>query len=142
MSEYFRNVSESKFSLVICGQKLPFAEITDQIGLEPTSTIHEGELLSALPEVVAHEDAWFHSIQMTMPDRIDPVLQGLLGTIHENKDYLKSLADAGHRVLLRLYVRSDRATMAYRLMPETLAALVSIGLPLDVTSVSWGEFGI
>ena len=41
---------------------------------------------------------------------------------------------------LRMYVQSDKAQIAYRLMPETLAKLVATGLPLDVTSLSWGEF--
>ena len=31
---------------------------------------------------------------------------------------------------------------AYCLMPETLSDLARIGIPLDISSVSWGEIGM
>ena len=55
---------------------------------------------------------------------------------------LKDMETKGISVKLRLYVQSDYAQMSYRLMPETLSRLVATGLPLDVTSMSWGEIGI
>ena len=55
---------------------------------------------------------------------------------------LRELEDGGISVKLQLNVQSDYAQMSYRLMPETLSRLVATGLPLDVSSMSWGELGI
>ena len=39
-------------------------------------------------------------------------------------------------------MQSDYAQMAYQLMPETMEKVVAIGLPLNVSSLSWGEVGM
>ena len=58
------------------------------------------------------------------------------------RDVLDLFEEKGIWVQLRLYVQSDYAQMSYRLMPETLSRLVATGLPLEVSSMSWGELGI
>ena len=68
-------------------------------------------------------------------------LNALLTDIDLHREALDAIAKT-YRVTLRLYVQSDRAQIAYRLMPETLTRLTSTSLPLDVTSLSWGEIGI
>lgn len=133
------NISEAQFSLIICGQGLCIEDISKNIGFEPTRCFHKGDLLNHLPEIIAQEDAWYHTIQLSMPEERDPALVGMLGTIYEAKDFLSNLIASGMRVTLRLSVNSDNAFMGYRLMPGTIEALNNIGLPLDVASVSWGE---
>ena len=142
MADYFRNISESQFSLIICGENLPFDEFTAKTGVKPTKVIRKGDLLSRLPEVVSQEDAWYHSVSLSQPGERDPIMLGMLETIASAKDYLLSLQEQGKKVILRLTVNSDKAVMGYRLMPATLTALEKIGLPLDVTSVSWGDMTI
>lgn len=43
------------------------------------------------------------------------------------------------RVTLRLYVQTDSIQMVYQLAPETMALLAALGMPLEVSSLSWGE---
>ena len=95
-----------------------------------------------LPLMVAEHDEWAHTIDLTNADNTDTALNDLLAQLIVNASALKELAESGIQVKLRLYVQSDYAQMAFRLMPETLQRLVATGLPLDVTSMSWGELGI
>ena len=45
-------------------------------------------------------------------------------------------------VTLRLYIQSDYAQIAYCLSPETMGKLVALGMPLSISSLSWGEVAI
>ena len=141
MSENTRNVAEAKFSLVICGENLPMDEISATMGVASTRQVVKGEILNRLPEIVAHEDAWFHTLQLSNPGGRDEVLMGMLNNIVAHKEYLQQLAQKG-RVIMRVHLRSDRATQAWRWTPETLEILAETGFPLDVTCVSWGDIGI
>ena len=74
-------------------------------------------------------------------DGTDTALNGLLETLLAHKPFLNALA-AKCQITLRLYVRSSRAHITYSLMPATLQKLTEVGLPLELSSLSWGEFGV
>ena len=136
------SVGEGRFSLILEGNDLP-AEVSEQkLHIQPTRIIRKGDVLNRLPLMVAEHDEWAHTIDLTNADNTDTALNDLLAQLIVNAAALKELAESGMSVKLRLYVQSDYAQMAFRLMPETLQRLVATGLPLDVTSMSWGELGI
>lgn len=136
------NVAESRFSLILEGENLPVEEINRSLGLEPSRVIRKGDVLNRLPLMVAECDEWTRTIDLTNAQDTDTALNDLLAQIIVHTGDLTSLATGGVSVKLRLYVQSDYAQMSYRLMPETLSRLVATGLPLEVSSMSWGEIGI
>ena len=136
------SVGEGRFSLILEGNDLPAEVIEQKLHIQPTRIIRKGDVLNRLPLMVAEHDEWAHTIDLTNADNTDTALNDLLAQLIVNAVVLKELAENGMSVKLRLYVQSDYAQMAFRLMPETLSRLVATGLPLDVTSMSWGELGI
>ena len=135
------SVGEAQFSLIFRGESLPFDDISARMGLQPTTVIRRGDLLNRLPRIEATADEWVHAIPLTNPEGADDALNDLLETVCAHRTELNAL-ESSCQVTLRLYVQSDRAQIAYRLMPETLQKLVATALPLDLTSLSWGEIGI
>ena len=136
------SVGEGRFSLLLEGADLPAELIEQKLHIQPTRIIRKGDVLNRLPLMVAEQDEWAHTIDLTNADNTDTALNDLLAQLIVNASALKELESSGMSVKLRLYVQSDYAQMAFRLMPETLSRLVATGLPLDVTSMSWGELGI
>ena len=136
------SVGEGRFSLILEGSDLPAEVIEQKLHIAPTRIVRKGDVLNRLPMMIAEQDEWAHTIDLTNAENTDTALNDLLAQLIVNASALKELADSGIQVKLRLYVQSDYAQMAFRLMPETLSRLVATGLPLDVTSMSWGELGI
>ncbi len=135
-------VGEGRFSLLLEGQDLPAEEIEARLKIAATRVIRKGDVLNRLPLITAQTDEWAHTIALTNAESTDTALNDLLAQIILHTGDLKAFADSGMRVRLRMYVQSDYAQMTYRLMPETLSRLVATGLPLEVSSMSWGEIGI
>ena len=133
------NVAEATFSLIIRGEELPFEALREKLELGEVRMVRKGEELNRLPLIVAPEDEMVYAIPLTEPEGEDPALTALLLLLEKHAADMVEIRKS-YRVNLRMYVQSDKAQIAYRLMPETLAKLVATGLPLDVTSLSWGEF--
>ncbi|MBQ8653859.1 MAG: DUF4279 domain-containing protein [Clostridia bacterium] len=131
-------VNEARFSLVISGEQLAVEDIEQGLGLKATRLIRRGEVLNRLPLIEAAEDEWLYAVPLTAHHGTDAGLNVLLSLLVEKDAVLNGLK-AKYQVALRLYVQSDYAQMGYSLMPETLAKIVATGLPLDVSSLSWGE---
>ncbi len=131
-------VKESLFSLIIEGDSLQTEEIESALGLKATRIIRKGEVLNRLPMISAQADEWTYTVVLDSPEGVDTQLNLTLAQLILHQTELKQLAERC-KVMLRLYVQSDYAQMSYMLMPETLQRLVAVGLPLYVSSVSWGE---
>lgn len=134
-------VETGRFSLMIRGEALSEKELEQGLGLAATSLIRKGALLNRLPRIEAADDLWVHEIPLSAPDDTDSGLNDLLEQLLAHKAFLLEQAKT-KQVTLRLYVRSSRAHITYSLMPETLQKLNEIGLPLELSSLSWGEFGV
>lgn len=135
-------VGEGRFSLILEGTDLPADDIGKALGIQPTHIVRKGDVLNKLPLMIAECDEWGRTIDLTNSQDTDTALNDLLAQIILHTGDLKAFAEQGISVKLRLYVQSDYAQMSYRLMPETLSRLVATGLPLEVSSMSWGEIGI
>lgn len=135
-------VGEGRFSLILEGNDLPAADIEKALNIQPTHIVRKGDVLNKLPLMIAECDEWGHTIDLTNSQNTDTALNDLLAQIILHTGELKGFAEQGISVKLRLYVQSDYAQMSYRLMPETLSRLVATGLPLEVSSMSWGEIGL
>lgn len=138
MSKERNSVNEARFSLIIHGDHLSVEELEAGLGLKPTRLIRKGEELNRLPLIVAAEDEWLYAVPLTAHHGKDAGLNDLLTLLNDKADLLAPLK-ANDQVSLHLYVQSDYAQMAYCLMPETLKKIVDTGLPLNVSSLSWGE---
>ena len=130
-------VLEHRFSFIIEGEGLPVEEIGGMVGLKPTKVIRQGDVINRLPEIVAEADEWVHTVDLSAPDGVDERLNALLAALMAHKAQL-DVIKAQWKASLRLYVQSDYAQIAYSLMPETLQKLVAVGLPLEVSTLSWG----
>ncbi len=135
------SVGEASFALMLHGSDLPMEEISARLALTPTRTIHRGEVLNELPRIEATADEWMYAVALSTPEGEDEALKSLLTHLKAHRTELRALKERC-QVTLRLNVQSDYARMAYSLMPETLTQLVEIGLPLSVSSLSWGEIGL
>ena len=124
-------------SLMISGDALDFAAIERDLALGATDTRTKGELLNKLPPIMSEEDCWLHEIQLSDNMGSDARMHALLSALEAASGAL-AVMRAKHEVILRLYVQSDYAQIFYRLMPDTLSRLARIGLPLEVSMVSWG----
>ena len=134
-------INQASLTLMVVGANLPLDEITKILGIEPTRVIRQGDVLNRLPQVIAGEDEWLYIRELESPQGRDEIMKGILEQIRRCRDGLEKVKQCGE-IRLRLRVQSDYAQMAYCLMPETLQDLASIGLPLDITSISWGEVGV
>ena len=141
MSNGRNTVNEARFSLIVQGDGLDVNRIESSLGLKATRMIRKGEELNRLPLVVAPEDEWVYAISLTEPEGTDGEWNALLSRLQERREQLNALKQT-YQVTLRMYVQSDYAQMAYQLMPETMEKVVAIGLPLNVSSLSWGEVGM
>ena len=141
MSNGKNSVNEARFSLIVQGDGLDVDRIESSLGLKATRMIRKGEELNRLPLVVAPEDEWVYAISLTEPEGADGEWNALLSRLQERREQLTALKQT-YQVTLRMYVQSDYAQMAYQLMPETMEKVVAIGLPLNVSSLSWGEVGM
>ena len=141
MSNGKNSVNEARFSLIVQGDGLDVNRIESSLGLKATRMIRKGEELNRLPLVVAPEDEWVYAISLTEPEGTDGEWNALLSRLQERREQLYALKQT-YQVTLRMYVQSDYAQMAYQLMPETMEKVVAIGLPLNVSSLSWGEVGM
>ena len=134
-------MTQARFSLIVEGEGLPFDEIGTTLGLEPTRIIRKGDVLNRLPLIEAATDEWTYTVALCTPVGVDSQLNHFLAELILHQDELAELS-RDWTITLRLYVQSDYAQISYQLMPETLQRLVALGLPLDVSSLSWGEIGI
>ena len=141
MSNGKNTVNEARFSLIVQGDGLDVDRIESSLGLKATRMIRKGEELNRLPLVVAPKDEWVYAISLTEPEGADGEWNALLSRLQERREQLTALKQ-NYQVALRMYVQSDYAQMAYQLMPETMEKVVAIGLPLNVSSLSWGEMGM
>ena len=141
MKDAKRNIAQARISLIIHAEKLDFDNLTAQLGLEPTQTLRKGDVINRLPLIVAETDEWLHTIALTQPEEEDVALNALLKVIGDHAGAVEALRGKAS-VLLRLSVQSDYAQIAYSLMPETLRKLAATNLPLQVSSLSWGELHI
>lgn len=136
------NHGESRFTLILEGENLPVERINEVLGLQATRIIRKGDVMNRLPLMVAENDEWNLTIDLSNYQGTDTALNDLLAQIILHNAAVKAFEAEGIRVKMHLYVQSDYAHISYRLMPETLSRLVATGLPLDISSMSWGELGI
>lgn len=135
-------LDESRFSLIIAGQGLPMDALTDAVGMNPSKVIREGDVIARIPSpVIAEKDQWMYSVPLSNDMGTDEVLNAALVHLAGRREALLELA-ARYTVTMRLFVKSDMARMVYDLTPETLQNLCAVGLPLEISSMSWGQLGI
>ena len=134
-------VGEARFSLIIHGDGLSVENIESNLGLKATRMIRRGEVLNRLPLIEAPADEWVYTVSLTDPEGTDAEWNSLLSHLTSRKEALAALRESCS-VTLRLYVQSDYAQIAYCLSPETMGKLVALGMPLSISSLSWGEMAI
>ena len=126
---------------MITGSGMDMDKISGMLDMQPTRVIYKGDLLNRLPEIIANEDEWILITQLENPQGRDDILGGLLKKLISKKKELSEIAGFG-QVRLRLRVQSDYVEVSYSLMPETVELMCELGLPLDISTVSWGEVGL
>ena len=134
-------VGEARFSLIIHGDGLSVENIESNLGLKATRMIRRGEVLNRLPLIEAPADEWVYTVSLTDPEGTDAEWNSLLSHLTSRKEAFAALRESCS-VTLRLYVQSDYAQIAYCLSPETMGKLVALGMPLSISSLSWGEVAI
>ncbi len=138
MAQLDGQLSSARISLILSGDSCEPAEVENLLGYQPTRLVRKGELVSRLPALKAAETEWRHAVPLTRPIGRDDEMDSFLRELIEKKPLLEQLEAKGMRVTLRLYVQSDSVQMVYQLTPETLQLLARLGMPIEVSSISWG----
>ncbi len=141
MSVTKRKIAESRIALLLRAPELDFDAISSALGLQATATRRKGDLINRLPEIVAEADEWAYIVPLNAPEGEDEALNALLECMLSHQAEIAELEKTA-QITLRLHVQSDHAQIAYCLMPETLRKLASTGLPLQVSTLSWGEVAL
>jgi len=136
------NKIQARVSLVVTGEAITANEITEEMGLQPTTIWKKGESFNGMPTMLVENSEWRHAVQLSKPIGHDADLDDFLEYLIAHKSALKKLIAGGMTVVLRLYVQSDAVQMVYQLMPGTLRLLSDLGMTLEVSSVSWGDAGV
>ena len=131
-------LTAAELALTIRGEKLEIARLGEALGLEPTRVVLKGDQLNRLPLILAQEDQWVYIVQLSEPEGKDEKMNELLAHLLTHWDALSEIAHQS-KVTLELSLRSDKARISYCLMPDTLQKIVALGIPLNVSSVSWGD---
>lgn len=139
MAQLEGRLSAARISLILSGDPLDPEQVSSLLQYEPTRLIRKGDLVSRLPALKAAENEWRHAVPLTDPLGHDSQLDSFLHELIGKKKLLSQLQEQGLRVTLRLYVQSDSVQMVYRLTPGTLSLLTELNMPLEVSSISWGE---
>ena len=129
---------DAELALMIRGDGLDVPQLNTALALEPTRIIRRGDQLNRLPPIYAREDSWAYIRPLSEFEGRDEVMNALLTHLLNHWDALKEIAQT-YTVELELSIRSDKAHISYRLMPDTLQKIVALGIPLNVSSVSWGD---
>lgn len=133
-----KNSGNWVLSLILSADALDFQSIEHTLGLVPSDIRHKGEQLNRLPPVISEQDVWIYELPLYDHEGLDADLHAFLEKLQQAKASLPALCPGGEAVL-RLYVKSEYAQIFYRLVPDTLKVLADIGLPLEVSVVSWGR---
>lgn len=141
MKESNGKIGEARFALLLAGEGVAARAAEMLPGLQPTRVICAGELINQMPEMRAAADEWVCAVPLTHPMGDDPALDMLLSALSAHQEGLRSLMEHC-KVSLRLYVQSDYAHVNYVLTAGTLQRLAGLGLPLEVSTISWGETGL
>ena len=131
-------IFESRFSVVISGDNLPLDSFEKELDLVPTRMMRRGDPLKrGVPLLTAH-DEWLYTVPTHDSVGPDSAVNDLLSHLLVHKDALKKLSET-YEVKLRLYVQSDYAQMSFFLSPETMKNVIALDMPLEISSLSWGE---
>lgn len=90
----------------IFGIDLPFAEITHELGIQPTRTQRKGERRKPASKVAFPEDAWFLSSMLPEDELLHKHIDQLWSSLKPHSIYLKSLKQR-HRVSVFCGYRSN-----------------------------------
>lgn len=132
---------KSELALLIKGEGLNFDEISQKLALAATDTLRAGELLVRIPSMRTSLDEWTYAVELKNSINVDHTMSELFEHLLGKKDILHALQEHCE-IVLRLYVRSDYASIFYRLMPENLLRLSQLGMPLEVSVLSWGQVSL
>lgn len=131
-------VFEAHFSLIVTGEGLPMDKISTLLNLQPTRVMRKGDTLKGLVTQVAAQDEWVFTVDADEPVGEDAAISNMLSYLEDKRAALEEVRAMG-KVTLRLNVQSDYARMTYCLVPATMQKMVDLNMPLEVSSLSWGE---
>lgn len=132
------NVFEGRFSVIVTGEKLDMDRIGAQLALKPTRVLHKGDRISARVNVLSGHDEWIYTVDAHESVGPDSELCGVLAHLAEHREGMtRIMQEANLKVVL--HVQSDYAQMNFFIAPETMTRLLDLGLPLEISALSWGE---
>lgn len=131
-------VFEAHFSLIVTGEGLPMDKISTLLNLQPTRVVRKGDVIKGLLAQAAVQDEWMFTVDADEPVGEDAAISNMLSYLEDKRAALEEVRAMG-KVTLRLNVQSDYAHMTYCLVPATMQKMIDLNMPLEVSSLSWGE---
>ena len=129
-------INSGNCGLVIRGYDLNFDEIENNLEIKPSKVAKVGDCLS---KVVGESeyDLWRYEIKLDSEKTINQILKELLDILNPSKEYIHNIARYAD-VRVKCYVQSDYAQISFEFLPDVIEQLSSMGIVLEVSTLSWG----
>lgn len=124
-------------SFTVKGHDMDFNEIEQEIKIEASKKIIEGEEIS---KVLGKNKFDLISFDKAIDEenRIpNDVLEELLDLILSSKKYVRELQKK-YDVFVKCFMQSDYAQMSYRLSPTVIKKLAELNIDFEISILSWG----
>jgi hypothetical protein len=126
-------VHKTALSLRFSGDNLDPDEITDGLGVRPTSAARKGgiHLTPKGKEIISRTGLWLLTVEQSSPGDLEKKITALLSPLTDNLDIWRHFATRySGNIFAGLFIAAPNEGLS--LGPQTLSALVSRGLVLGL----------
>lgn len=127
---------EGSFTFTVLDEGLDFDDISEKLGILPTSIVKKGQLIGR--KGIAPYDIWSLEVEISAEDKPENALDRLLQKLSSNFETVSELNELYSRVIINCYLRSDYGQLGFELSNEILKKTASLGIGLDFHILSFG----
>ncbi|QVK19277.1 DUF4279 domain-containing protein [Mycoplasmatota bacterium] len=127
------------FVFSIKDKKLNFKDIEDNLHIEPTKIIKNGQMVGKLKNYEAPYDIWSFEINIIDYKNIFNDLLNLLELLNPYSEYIKEISFDNKNVTIDCYLRSNYGQIGFQMNNKIFKKLVDLGLSLNFHILSYGE---
>lgn len=120
-------------SLLIYGEELDFDTVNKDMGVEFTAAYHKGDKINRQRNAV--RTFWEYRLEFDSLNKMENTLIHFFDTL-KNAAIKKY---SNYDVRLRLYIQSDMSQIFFTMPEAVLKSASELGIPFDISVLSWGE---
>ena len=125
------------YSLIIRSDFINFDDVNDNLAFKDVSVIKKGDLVSRVFGK-SEMDVYIYEKKILYKDEKSRELFSFLDELLERKDFLLKYSRE-YDVVVRIYMQVSDAQIYFEMQPQIIEKLNKLGLPIEVSILSWGE---